>query len=459
MLRLTIVLILALLIVSFLIFDRDILAPPTVVALVFLFASFCTLYNEGKWGIEFSPRTMLLITSAIIATIAGGMIGVILSNYFCLRESLEGFFSFSYKKDEPERIYINSIKTSVVIVFQIVTILLIIVHIRRVTGLSDLMKAIHRYREAMTSRGDVASVSVGLPILTRNMAQISKMTGIVYAYIIGNNLIAEKRFLSLNWLPVILYSLTTFVQGDRSQMIRLWLTILIVTYTIYKRSIGWKKSWGTMKVALGMAVSVGVVGYLFSSIRQFVGRDSSADPLYYLTFYAGSPIAVLDQLWRSPIPKPEIWGRKTFYYLNQSLTVLFGWPGRYSYYSPDFTSPSGAALGNAPTALRDPYVEFGFWGFIILMTGFGLFYTLLYCKCRARRGNRQIDFHLLLYTFIAYTYYMYFYASFNEYLSHIFIKYAIELWLIRWVLVGWQFRQTIVFRFGKTECCSYFKNT
>ena len=41
MLLLTIGIVSALFIISFLIFDKDLLAPPTVVALVFLFGCFC----------------------------------------------------------------------------------------------------------------------------------------------------------------------------------------------------------------------------------------------------------------------------------------------------------------------------------------------------------------------------------------------------------------------------------
>ena len=458
MLKLTFFIIFALFIVSFFLFDSDILAPPTVVALSFLLSCSCTLYNEEKWGLKFSEKTTILITTGIMAIIIGGIIGVILSNIF-KTGSLNHFYSFSHKKDVPQMIYVNTIKTELIVIFQIITILMIVIHIRRVTGYSNWLAAVSRYRDANVTKDAMTDVSMGLPILTRNMAQISRMVAMVYAYVIGNNLNAGKRILSFDWLPVVLYSLTTFVQGDRSQMIRLWLTIVIITYTIHQRSLGWKKNNDTIKMVLGIAISMVIVGIVFSGVRQFVGRSSKAEPFYYLTFYAGAPIAALDQIWRFPIIRPRLWGEKTFFYVYQSLTAIFGWPGRLFYYSSFVTSPSGAHLGNANTAFKAPYVDFGFWGFVFVMVGFGMFYTFLYCKCREKRGNNQIDFRLLLYTYIAYSFFMYFYAYFSEHMSHLFIKYALELWLIRWFLVGWEFRQKMQFRFGKNECCSYFKNS
>ncbi len=446
MLGLTIAIIGALFILSYVIFDKDLLAPPTAVALVFLFASFCTFYNEERWGLEFSPKTTGLIVTAIIATMIGGYLGVLLSNL-----PRTGVFALSHDVEKPQEISVNALKTIVVIAFQIVAMLLIFSHIRRLTGYSNWILAVARYRTLTGRLADPNDPSLRVPFLTRNMVEVSRMLGVVYAYIIGNNLVAAKKKISLNWIPPILYSLTTFMQGDRSNMIRLWVVVLVVAYTIHRRSVGWKKSRETRKVVRGMAISIVVLGVIFSAVRHLAGKKNDWDMLYYVTFYAGSPIAVLDQFWRNPLPKPEIWGRKTFFYTNQSLTALFGWPGRYNYYSEFMTSPTGESVGNAPTALRDPYVEFGFWGFVLIMIFFGVIYMLLYCKCRERSGNSPIDFRLLLYSFIAYVFLMYFYASFNDYLSHVFIKYMIELLLIRWALVGWHFKRHISFTFGKSR--------
>ncbi|MCB6994514.1 oligosaccharide repeat unit polymerase [bacterium 210820-DFI.6.37] len=446
MLSITIFIISILFIISFIIFDKDILAPPTVVALVFLFGCFCAFYNEDKWGLEFSYNTTGLIVTAIMSTMIGGFIGVYLSRFPNIRT-----FSFSYERTELQGIFVSPIKTSVVIIFQIVTLILLFLHIQRLTGYSNWMLAVAEYRLLTGRLADVNDLTIRMSLITRNMVELSFALGMVYAYIVGNNLVSIKKKLSINWIPIILYAITTFMQGDRSNMIRLWLTILIVAYTIHKRSVGWKKSRETRRVVVAMIISIAIIGVLFVSLREIVGRTSDKDPLYYITFYAGSPIAVLDQVWTNPIPKPDIFGKKTFYYLNVSLTALIGWPGKYNFYSDFVKSPNGTSIGNAPTALRDPYGEFGYWGFVVIMIALGVFFTLLYCKTRKKYGTSPIDIRLLLYTYIAYTFFMYFYASFNAFISHTFIKYAIELLIIRWALVEFQFKNRITFKFRKNR--------
>lgn len=444
MLPVTIAIIGLLFIISYIIFDKDLLAPPTAVALVFLFGLFCTFYNEKRWGLNFSPKSTGLIAAGVIATMIGGLIGVCLSSF-----PRTTTFSFSHKVIEAKEIKISPLKTYIIIAFQLVALYLIFLHVRRVSGFSSWLLAVARYRELTGRLADVNNLSIQMPILTKNIVQVSKMSGIIYAYIVGNNLVASKKKISINWIPVIVYSITTFLQGDRSNMIREWVVILVVAYTIQRRSVGWRKSRKTRKVIRLMAVSIVLMGFLFSGIRELVGRDSGLDPLYYVTFYAGTPIAILDQLWTAPITKPAIFGQRTFFYLNQTTTAFFGWPGNYNFYYDFFRSPNGSVIGNAPTAFRPAYVEFGFFGFFLIMMLFGVFYMILYCKCREPAGDNPIDFRLMMYGYIAYVFLMYFYSTFFDFLSHVYIKFMIELLLIRWFLVGWQFKKRVRVTVGK----------
>jgi oligosaccharide repeat unit polymerase len=443
-LLLTLVVISVLFIISYLIFDKDLLAPPTAVALVFLFGGFCCFYNEQRWGLEFSPKSMGLIAAGIIATMLGGIIAVLLINF------KKGFsFSFIHDKIEPQAIFVSPIKTWIVIAFQVVTLVLLFSHIRRVSGYSNWMSAVSRYRELTGRLADVDDSSIKMPFFMRNMTQLSRMIATVYAYIIGNNLVAQKRKLSLNWIPVILYTVTTFMQGDRSNMIRLWVVAVVTAYTIHRRSAGWKSSRETKQVIRTMALSIVAVGVIFAGFRGIVGRSTNNDPFYYVTFYAGSPTAVLNQMWEGPINKPEIFGQRILFYFNQSTTALFGWPGKYNFYYDFFKSPTGVIIGNAPTAFRPAYVEFGFAGFFFFFMACGVLYTVLYCKCRKKSSNNPIDFCLLVYAHISYVFLMYFYSTFFDFLSHVFIKYMIELLIIRWALVGWRFKKRVKISIGK----------
>lgn len=441
MLLLTIGVILILLIISYLVFDKDLLAPPTAVSLVFLFGTLCCFYNEKKWGLGglgFSPKSLALIAAGIIATIIGGIIGVCLSNFPKI-----GSFSFSHVRTKAPVIYVSMIKTIVVIIIQLITIYLALSHVRNVAGNSNWLSAVARYRDLTTNVVD--DESIRMPFLTRNLKEFSWMLGFVYAYIVGNNLISSKKKITMNWIPVILYTITTFMLGDRSNAIRLCVVLLVTAYTVHKRSVGWKSSRETKKMIRGMVLAVVAIGAVFSASREIVGRESNLDPLSYVTFYAGSPIAVLNQVWESPIVKPEIFGQRILYYFNQTLTAFFGRPGPYKFYYDFVRSPNGSFIGNAPTAFRPAYVEFGPIGFFLFFVACGIFFTYLYCRCRKKSGTSSIDYRLLIYAIISYTFLMYFYSTFFDFIYNVFIKHMIELWLIRWALVGWQFKGRVRF--------------
>lgn len=422
-------------IVSYRIFDKDLLAPPTVVALSFCFGTLCCLYNEIEWGLDFSPKSTLLISCGILSTMIGGVIGVFLSH---LPNKMS--MSFIHEKSEPQEIVVGKTRTMIVIIFQVISLAVIYSHIRDLTGYSDWMLAVTTYRVLTGNLADVDDPSIKMPILTRNMGQISGLLGIVYAYIIGNNLIASKKKLSINWIPIILYTITTFMQGDRSNMLRLWVVGLVTAYTIHRRKVGWISSKETNKIIRTMLSSILAIGIIFFVFKEIVGRESDLGLLDYVTFYAGSPIAVLNQIWEEPIVSPDIFGQRILFYFNQSLTAVFGWPGAYNFYYPFFTSANGTFIGNAPTAFRPAFVELGLFGFIVAMVGFGIFFTFLYCRCRKKRGDSPIDIHLLVYAYVAYVFFMYFYSTFFDFLSHVFIKYIIEMLIIRWLLVGWQIK-------------------
>ena len=198
MLLLTIVVISVLFIISFLIFDKDLLAPPTAVALVFLFGSLCCFYNEKDWGLEFSPKSMGLIAAGIIATMLGGIIGVFLSN---LKKG--GTFSFIHEKTEPQEIYVSGLKTVAVVAVQLVALYLLFSHVREVTGIANVMSAVSRYRSLTASvNADVNNLSTRMSFLTRNMIEFSNMVAVVYAYIVGNNLVAAKKKFTMNAITV-----------------------------------------------------------------------------------------------------------------------------------------------------------------------------------------------------------------------------------------------------------------
>lgn len=439
MLLLTVVLLIVLFLISYRIFDRDLFAPPAVVCLSFLFSTMCALYNERAWGIDFSFDTTLVILTGISTFLLGGIIGVFLSNGRKMNQ-----FNFSHQVYPVQFIYVSKIKILVVIAFQVVVLFWLYRSMTQTVGFvgiswSDIMhlyrfQSMHLSPEEMTMR---------LPYLLRQSLQLCFGFASVFSYTVGNNLAAKKKFSFLYWIPIILGVLGILMQGYRGAVFRLWAILIVVWYTIQKRAGGWRPRKETSKMIRKMAVSVLVIAVLFSATREFVGRKGSGNEwstLDYITFYGGCSIAALDLFIKEPNVdnNDDIWGKETFYYLNQNIAA---WLGKQEYRSSIAErgfqrTANGTSIGNVYTAMRHPIADFGYFGLPVVMSAMGCFFTFLYCKTRNKHGTGKIDFLLLIYSCCTSTIFLYFFSSYYFFISTTFIK-TIILWRISaWFLMS-----------------------
>ena len=433
MLLWTVVILILLTVISYTLFDRDLFAPPTVVSLGLLFATLCAYYNEETWDLDFSSETTKIIVWGIAFFIIGGLIAVLIDGF-----SRPGKFGFSHKKSPVRFIRVRTWKTALIIMFQVGTIIMLVLEMRRITGGSSWSQIVSTFR-AQEANVDPDEHVMKLSSICRMCIDFSFAAALIYSYIVGNNLAVRAKQTISNWVPVILSSIMAFLQGYRSDMLRYWIAILVVTYISKKRKSGWTHNAETKKMIKKMAVSLLIIAILFVALRGTVGRkETDWDPLYYLTFYAGSSIAALDMFVKDPLPPSEIWGKETFYYLNQSISAWLKTFDRYIFYKEFRRSPNGTFIGNIYTALRPPYYDFGFSGMLVYMAVMGFFFTFFYSKVRSRHGKKQIDFSLLLYSYIAYTFFLYFYNLYNTFIALAMVRTILRLIIINLFLFGFK---------------------
>lgn len=448
MLFLTLCILIIYAIISYILFDKDIMAPPTVVTLGFLFSTLCAFYNERRWGLDFSENTMGIISVGIAAFIIGGLLAIILYNII-YNARFKNKLVFPNRISSVEPIVIETSKTLLIIFAQIVIAIVLFLQLRQITGGMNWANVVSAYR-SLTAIGEGSD---SIPLLLRQFIQANFAIGLIYIYIIGNNFAAHKKQSKLDWVPVILSCIITFMQGYRSDMLRLWVALLIITYVLKKRTVGWRSSKETKKLAKKMAVSLIAIAVLFVALRGTVGRaETDWDPFYYLTFYAGSPVAALDLFLDNMNMPSDIWGKETFYHLNQNIGSWFNKPEMdYNFFKEFRQSPNGTFIGNVYTALRPPYYDFGLIGLIVFMLVMGLFFTFFYYKVHDKYKTNKIDFRLLVYAYIAYTFFLYFYNLYNTFICFAFIKLVIELLIIRWFLLRVHLRKRYTVKIRKNS--------
>lgn len=436
MLLLTVIILTILVTMSYIIFNKDILSPSVIVPLGVLFSSVCALYNEKKWALDFSGYTVFFITTGLLAFILGGIIAVYMVNIF---KSKTLYFDHPYCEIEP--IIINKYKSLCVILFQIIVMVFLYRQIQQTVGGSGWIEIVSEFRRGTGFAADLFDDTFKLPFLLKQSIDISFYIGLVYAYIIGNNIVAKEKGNLINWIPVVLATTTGFLQGYRSDMLRFWIAILVVSYTLKMRENGWHTSKNTKRMIKNIVLSFFCIALLFILLKEFVGRSDDMDGFYYLAFYAGSPVAALDLFLKDGMPSSNIWGKETFFALNRNFAIWLNMPELlYVFYKEFRMSPNGIVIGNVYTALRPPYQDFGYIGMLLFMFCMGNFYTYFYYKVRHKNGRSKIDFKLLIYSYISYTFFLYFYNLYNNFISIAMIKNILLLYFLRWWLLDCKFK-------------------
>lgn len=439
MLLLTIGLLLCLFLFSYKVFDKDLFAPPSVVCMSFLFSTLCAFYNEDTWALDFSGKTTLVMVIGIGSFVLGGILAVFLANSGKFQQ-----FGFSHQVTPVQYINIERWKVVAVIVFQVLLILMLYRELMQKVGFVGISWAevmqVYRHESMQMVGQDYATK---LSFLLRQGISINEAVVFLFCYVVGNNLASKHKSPLMYWFPVVLGCIVTFMRGFRADMLRYWVAIIVVWYTLYKRSVGWEYSKEIYTMVRKMLLSVLVIAIVFASVRVIVGRKGLGnewDTLYYVTFYGGCSVAAFDLFLKEPNNEnpDDIWGKETFYYLNQSIGAWLRMPEyRYSIADKGFQkSNNGTYVGNVYTALRHPIADFGYGGLPVVMFSMGTFFTFFYCKVRKKNGLNKIDLSLLAYSYCAYTFFLYFFSAYYFFISTTFVKTIILWYILRWFLTS-----------------------
>ena len=64
----------------------------------------------------------------------------------------------------------------------------------------------------------------------------------------------------------------------------------------------------------------------------------------------------------------------------------------------------------------------------------GIFFTWFYTFVKKKRGRGPVDLSLLIYSYVAYTFFMYFYNCYNHFISFSIVKAAALFIVFKWFL-------------------------
>ena len=358
---------------------RDFFAPATMLCLAFAFSCACALYNLPRWQFDLAPRTVTLIVGSLTLSVG-------------INAWARGCFQRVRVKPwqgqaSPIPLWVSA---GVLLVLGAV-LLVMLAQVRRIGGSGSLAAAMAVFR-AKNAYG--LSLSDQLPGWVRQLLNLSAVVAFLYLFHLiwfGRRL--GRLGLALNAAILAVCVGVSLLTGGRFSAMTMVVAGAVLWYML--RS-GGPRAWklGTL---LRVMLAVLAVLYGFYAVKTLVGRQSEDTLVEYITHYAGGSIPGLDLYLQDPPAPSGIWGKETFYSLNNGLRKLGVLDIPYYYIHHEFRRSGGASIGNIYTALRDYHYDFGLGGLLVLHTAFSVIFAFWYEYQKKRRSHLGILLWAMVY--------------------------------------------------------------
>jgi oligosaccharide repeat unit polymerase len=376
-----------LIVVCFLIFDGDIMAPSFIFCSMYAFSIGCALVNYQVWGLNIINKEFfkIYVWGAIVFVVIGVICKLIFSPRFA-----------DFSKENLKKIQVYKPLTYFFIFIDLITLFLWIVNVYKIAGgISSFSDMMEKFRLETSY-----SLDVSMPGYLSQLSKIVTATGFIYMFIYINNLLIEKRYFNINLIIPSIYLVFSFFNSNRLNFLELVATFVVYYYFLKNVEVNMGKR--SLSLILKLIAAFLLVLVLFYGIRILVGRTDSKDTglVEYITLYAGGPVKLFNMFLEQPIHS-DFWGKETFPAINRLFNEfnLFNVPQYIAH--KEFRSYDGIDLGNVYSAYRGWYADFYFKGTMLLQGIFAVFFNSYYYVLRGSNYYSKHMFAVIMYGYLA----------------------------------------------------------
>jgi len=403
---------------SFLVFDRDIMQPTVFLSMFFLAGALFAFYKYQYWQLyEFQAETFKILALGLFSFAFGSF----LARTPTTRRIVYGAPG-NRLGEEPSAwaVDINSVILTLSLLFCLMTALLFVANFGRRVFSTDIFQMIIQYKE---SRSDLESrMPTYLNIMFKMLCVLAHVQLFVFLHNIIKRRIIPKDFFLL--LPALTYGSLSILGANRGNVLILILDAFAAWYVLFSR-IKPKRFNLTRKFLQKSFTYALIFLVLFWGFMLVTREKTTTSPLdsflTYVCAYFSGPLASLNLYVRQGGTPCDWWGQETFITLNNNLHSLFG-IGAHSDRFLEFRSGFGYSTVNIYTSFRRFYHDFGVIGVIMLSSIQGVLTSKLYYRSRLPVQSRWhfrpqhisiatspsspihlVDFTLVFYSFFFYT--------------------------------------------------------
>lgn len=389
----------ALLFISYWIFDKDIMHPAVFLYLFSAGAALFAFYLFNYWKLyDFGGMTTWLLVLGLSSFAVGSLFAKLNRCQYVTGRQKKANSCL----ERSGRIFPNKIVVLLVIVLSLTTLIIFLMYYRTRITSSSVLSNVLEYKNSRDENDLPGYINVAL----KTVCAFSHC----FMYIFMHNRIRRQGRHKDFWLliPVVIYCLISLLMANRGNILMIALSCLSAWYILYQRHIGWKKRITSifLKKSFRIAVTVFVLFWLFKVVtRNTVLLDMSSafdNFMTYICCYYSGGISAFDMYLKQGGTACKWWGQETFVALNNNLNTLFG-TGNASTRFLEFRSGFGYSVVNIYTSFRRFYHDFGSLGIWALSFIQGYVTSRLYYLVKRKRDCKDIDFLMVVYCFFFYT--------------------------------------------------------
>lgn len=420
---------------SFWAFNTDIINPGFVVPFVFFASTCCAIYNKKYWRFEIGEQTFWILTSGVFVYVVISL----LTYKIGVHSRIKRKHNCSEIYYDIKLISVESYKVILLAAFQSAASVLYLREVMRIVtsngGDASSFSAMLNSYKLLTHFQNIEN---GISGIVSQFYQLTAVIGLVFTYIVVNNVVGQKRLgRKLYLVPVMVYIVSIIFSGNRLSILRLAIICMVLYFILWHRKNGWTKKTKVAALVKTMLMTI-IVLLAFVFLRSVVGKsgaDANTDPLYYIAEYAGGSIPLFDLYVKNPVSHSDIFGKESLYYINQFIASYFGIDSLDYSFACEFRSSNGISMGNVYTAFRAYYSDFGYVGMLLCTAIHSFLFSLLYANIRKRtihKKNLGIDIPLLLFSRMSYSYFFFSINNYTDWLSPNFVKLTVFLVVVVW---------------------------
>lgn len=390
---------------TYILFKKDMFAPPTMMILVFLVSAILLIARYDDWNVnEYSIDSCMLLIVGIASFVIGGVVAFYIVQKVTIKNRHVGVI---LKPSLMDRIDISFMWVMLAVLMGVIEVILLYRYMYHTVvamnyNHSSLATLLYSYRKLFINNR--VPPELGMPGYLRLMKYTVEVISAFSVYVFLHNTILRcyKKRDYIYFVVVIFGPLNAVLTSSRGDIITLLAEVIYLIYFFSGVNSGFSTMTSLKVINKGVKILITFLIFFFG-FAFFQNRINSNNTLMNsITIYISGGIRAFDVFVKEPLERNMglIGNDETLRYFSTFLAVHMR-HGEKPLLPLEFRYIDGKSIGNIFTAFRRYYSDFGIAGIIIFSSILGFIMSILYIKSKKNCIKKRNAFVILLFSWLS----------------------------------------------------------